>query len=174
MPSRAFGQRPAARVASLFFFFDEIQIVPGWEAFVRRLLDSEKADIFVSGSSAQMLSREVASSLRGRAAEVAIFPYSFREYLRHHKIEIPTDTRFVAKAHRSKLERAFKDYLTAGGFPEAQGLAARDRLILLQSYVNTCLFGDDESRNLATKFSGSRVPPGNDVTHTSPQKQDLL
>jgi hypothetical protein len=51
------------------FFFDEIQNVPGWEAFARRLLDSEQADLFLSGSSARLLSREVATSMRGRAME---------------------------------------------------------------------------------------------------------
>ena len=47
--------------------FDEIQLVPGWERFVRRLLDERRTEVFVSGSSAALLSREIASSLRGRA-----------------------------------------------------------------------------------------------------------
>jgi hypothetical protein len=56
------------------WFLDEIQLVPGWETFARRVLDSEKVRLFLSGSSASMLSREVATSMRGRAMEVVVFP----------------------------------------------------------------------------------------------------
>ncbi len=129
------------------FFFDEIQTVPGWETFVRRVLDEEKVEVFVSGSSARMLSREIASALRGRATETVVFPYSFREYLRHHGMEIPADPRFVPKALRSRLDAAFRDYLVSGGFPEAQGLAARDRIGLLQGYVDACVFRDVVERH---------------------------
>jgi uncharacterized protein len=57
---------------------DEIQLIRGWEAFVRRILDAENVEVFISGSSARMLSREVATSLRGRALETVITPFSFR------------------------------------------------------------------------------------------------
>ena len=52
------------------FFLDEIQVIPGWERFARRLLDSETIDLFLSGSSARLLSREVATSMRGRGMPV--------------------------------------------------------------------------------------------------------
>ena len=129
------------------FFFDEIQVVPGWETFIRRILDSEKVEVFVSGSSARMLSREVASALRGRATETVIFPFSFGEYLRHRGITAPEDAAFAPKAKRSELERAFRDYLHSGGFPEAQDLGAQDRLTLLQSYVDTVVFRDVVERH---------------------------
>ena len=58
--------------------FDEIQVVAGWESFIRRVLDSEKVEVFLSGSSARMLSREVATSMRGRALETVMSPFSFR------------------------------------------------------------------------------------------------
>ncbi|PIW07942.1 MAG: ATPase, partial [Comamonadaceae bacterium CG17_big_fil_post_rev_8_21_14_2_50_60_13] len=54
------------------FFLDEIQLVPGWEMFVRRLLDTENIEIALSGSSARLLSREVATSMRGRAMEAVV------------------------------------------------------------------------------------------------------
>lgn len=57
------------------FFLDEIQIVPGWEGFARRILDSEKIDLFLSGTSARMLSREVATSMRGRAMEAVVLKW---------------------------------------------------------------------------------------------------
>jgi len=124
------------------FFFDEIQVVPGWETFVRRLLDSEQIDLFVSGSSARLLSREVASSMRGRALEVLVHPFSLREALRHADVEPNRPLVALPKAGRSALEKALRDYLGRGGFPEAQGAVERDRGALLRSYVDVALLRD--------------------------------
>lgn len=65
----------------LLFCFDEIQIIPGWEKFIRRLIDTENAQICVTGSSAQMLSKELGTTLGGRAWPQEVFPYSFKEFL---------------------------------------------------------------------------------------------
>ncbi len=138
------------------FCFDEIQGVPGWETFIRRILDSEKMEIFVSGSSARMLSREIATAMRGRATETVIFPFGFREYLRHHGLEAPDNPAFVPKAQRSQLENAFGAYVEAGGFPEAQGLEPRDRFSLLQSYVDTVIFRDVVERHRVTNVEALR------------------
>jgi len=138
------------------FFFDEIQAVPGWETFIRRILDSEKVEVFISGSSARLLSREIATAMRGRATETVIFPFGFREYLRHHDVEAPADPAFVPKTQRSRLERAFQDYLESGGFPEAQGLAERDRIGLLQGYVDTAVFRDVVERHGVSNVTALR------------------
>lgn len=124
------------------YFLDEIQVVPGWEAFARRLLDSEQIDLFLSGSSAKLLSREVATSMRGRALEAIIYPFSFREYLRHQDREPPQPVARLTKAERSALDKDVGGYLVSGGFPEAQGLDARDRHELLKSYVDVVLLRD--------------------------------
>ena len=138
------------------FCFDEIQGVPGWETFIRRILDSERMEVFVSGSSARMLSREIASALRGRATETVIFPFSFGEYLRHHGLDVPENPAFVPKAHRSQLENSFGAYLETGGYPEAQGLDPRDRLSLLQGYVDTVIFRDVVERHHITNVEALR------------------
>lgn len=124
------------------FFLDEIQSVPGWESFTRRLLDSEQIDLFLSGSSARLLSREVATSMRGRAMEALVYPFSFREYLRHQRREPNKTSDRLTKAQRSSLEKDLLDYLAAGGFPEAQGLNQRDRNELLRGYVDVALLRD--------------------------------
>lgn len=124
------------------FFFDEIQLVPGWETFVRRLLDSEQVELFLSGSSAHMLSREVATSMRGRAMEVRVYPFSFREYLRRSGQEPDVEPQRLPKAARSAVEKHLREYLLEGGFPEAFGLSARDRSELLRSYVDVALLRD--------------------------------
>ena len=124
------------------FFLDEIQVVDGWEPFARRLLDTEQVDLFVSGSSARLLSREVATSMRGRAMEALVHPFSFREYLRHHGREPQKPPGRLPKASLSALEKALREYLVGGGFPEAQGAQRRDRFELLRGYVDTALLRD--------------------------------
>lgn len=124
------------------FFLDEIQVVPGWEMFARRLLDTEKVELFLSGSSARLLSREVATSMRGRAMEVLVHPFSFREALRHHGQEPKGAVEGLPKATRSALERNLHSYLVGGGFPETQGISARDRVDLLRGYVDVVLLRD--------------------------------
>jgi predicted AAA+ superfamily ATPase len=124
------------------FFFDEIQNVPGWERFIRRLIDTEKVELFLSGSSARLLSRELATSMRGRAMETIIHPFSFREYLRHFGREPERAPNLLPKAERSMLEKEFREYLRTGGFPEALGIDARDRNTLLNGYVDVVLLRD--------------------------------
>jgi predicted AAA+ superfamily ATPase len=121
---------------------DEIQLVPGWETFARRVLDSEKVRLFLSGSSATMLSREVHTSMRGRAMEVTVYPFSFREALSHRDLLPEKEWNALPKARRSTLEKAFRTYLMEGGFPDAQNLDVRDRRPLLQGYVDVAVLRD--------------------------------
>jgi len=124
------------------FYLDEIQLVPGWETFARRLLDSENIDLYLSGSSARMLSREVASSMRGRALEAVVTPFSFREMLRHIGHEPAQEWHKLTKATHSQLAHDLDLYLQQGGFPEAQGLDTRNRHALLRNYVDVLLLRD--------------------------------
>ena len=124
------------------FFLDEIQNVPGWESFARRLMDTEKVELFLSGSSARLLSREVATSMRGRAMEALVHSFSFREYLRHAGKEPQLPPEHLPKAARSVLHKHLREYLAGGGFPEAQGVSLPDRFDLLRGYVDLALFRD--------------------------------
>lgn len=139
--------------------FDEIQLVPGWERFARRMLDSENVELFLSGSSARMLSREVATSMRGRAMETVITPFSFREFLqggqvKGRQVDVGSAGRLVSATERSALRAGFDTYLEVGGFPEASAcLDARERVILLQGYVDTVLF-----RDVAERYKVSNLP----------------
>ena len=141
---------------SVRWLLDEIQLVPGWERFVRRVLDTERMQVVVSGSSARMLSREVHTSLRGRGMETVIRPFSFREFLRHCGEEPGKRARELRAHERSKVEKRFREYLAAGGFPEAQGLAAQERVDLLQGYVGTVLFRDVVERHGVTQVAALR------------------
>lgn len=124
------------------FFLDEIQLVSGWELFARRILDSENIDLYLSGSSARLLSREVATSMRGRAMEAVVAPFSFREVLRHAGREPVKPTDRFTKAERSQVNKDLIDYLAQGGFPEAQGQDTRNRLELLKTYVDVVILRD--------------------------------
>jgi predicted AAA+ superfamily ATPase len=138
------------------FCLDEIQLVPGCEQFLRRVLDSEKVEIFLSGSSAAQLSREVATPMRGRAWEVLIHPLSFEESLLQRGLPVPERPDFLSARERSTIEHAFMDYLRSGGFPEAQGLADPVRLKLLRDYVDVALLRDVMERHSVSQATGLR------------------
>lgn len=131
---------PASEPATLFL--DEIQLVSGWETFVRRMLDTPGYEVFLSGSSAKLLSREIATSMRGRAWEITIHPFGFREFLRHHGHEIPGDPFAQTFKKSASLDHHFARYLEVGGFPEAQELNPTNRRQLLQGYVDVLLLRD--------------------------------
>ena len=139
----------------VYWFLDEIQLVPGWERFCRRVLDTERVELVVSGSSARMLSREVHTSLRGRGMATVIRPFSFREFLRHRGEEPVGEFRPTPVA-RSLIEKRFREYLVEGGFPEVQGLAAAVRIELLQGYVDTVLFRDVVERYKVSQVEALR------------------
>lgn len=146
------------RRSTVTWCLDEIQVIPGWERFVRRVLDEEKAELFISGSSARMLSREVATSMRGRAMETVIAPFSFREFLRSHRWPHDVSVRLPGGAERSALRKHFDRYLATGGFPEAVGCENdRDRVTLLQGYVDAVLFRDIAERHRVSNLPALRA-----------------
>ena len=71
---------PDNKLSDFYFFFDEIQSTNNWGSFIRRLSETITSNIFITGSSAKMLSSEIAASLRGRAISYDLFPLSFLEY----------------------------------------------------------------------------------------------
>lgn len=124
---------------TVYCFFDEIQEVPGWEPFVDRLMRTENCQIYLSGSSAQMLSKEIATQMRGRALAWEIFPFSFREFLDAKGLasEGPLSTK-----GRLLVQNAFEDFWQKGGFPEVYDLERRLRIKVHQEYLNAILFRD--------------------------------
>ena len=137
-------------------YLDEIQVVPGWEPLVRRLLDAHDTDVFFSGSSAKLLSHEVSTSLRGRAMDVLVHPFSFREALRHAGHEPTAPWARLGTDERAAIDAALRSYLTVGGFPEAQAIDVRDRLQLLKGYVDVMLLRDVIERHRVTNVEALR------------------
>lgn len=123
----------------LYCFFDEIQNIPGWEPFVDRLIRTEKCQVNITGSSARMLSKEIATQMRGRALSWEVFPFSFQEFLDYKGIEFkgPLSTK-----KRLLIQKAFEEYWETGGFPEVAGLEKQLRIKIHQEYFQAILFRD--------------------------------
>ena len=131
---------PEMRENTCYFFFDEIQNIPGWENYCRRLIDTEKIQLVVTGSSAKLLSKEIATALRGRSISTEVFPFSFTEVLAQQNITV--DQKRPGAKKRSLFENRFRDYLITGGFPEIQTIAPDYKYRILQEYVDVVIFRD--------------------------------
>ncbi|HBN47483.1 MAG TPA: ATPase [Prevotella sp.] len=130
---------PHTAIKDVYMFFDEIQLVKGWELFVLRVYKNYCKHIFITGSTAKMLSEEMASALRGWPDEYREYPLSFSEYLRFKNIKA---NRYTEEG-KAVLASAFRTYCEEGGFPEvALTTTKSDKIKILQSYFNTMLFRD--------------------------------
>jgi hypothetical protein len=145
---------PEARAAGAYVFFDEIQAVPNWGRFCRRLLDTENVELYVSGSSARMLSSELATEFRGRSRVVHVTPLSFRECTRFAGCE--PGQAFVGAMERSRLEALFLTYLEVGGFPGIQGDEAAERIATLQDYFEAIVTRDVVERHAYPNYQAVR------------------
>lgn len=94
-------------------FIDEVQNVPGWERFVRRVHD-EGYKVFLTGSNANLLSAELGTRLTGRYLKITLYPFSFREVLRFRAV----DTGRITEKKKAAVLQEFDAYLDGGGFPE--------------------------------------------------------
>ena len=142
--------------AGVTWHFDEIQLVSGWERFVRRLLESEGDAVVVTGSSAALLSKEIATALRGRGWSVLLHPFSFEEALRHRGANIPLEATALTARDRLSVERAYMDWLRTGGFPEAQGIEPSQHRKLLRDYVDVAMLRDVVERHEVRNVTGLR------------------
>lgn len=155
VPEALWRRFPESRGKECWFFFDEIQNVTGWERFVRRLVDSESARVVLSGSSAKLLGREIATSLRGRSLATEVLPFSFAEALDHAGVPVPE--RWPPPApERSVLENRFQHYLRTGGFPEVQTVAPDLRVRILQEYLEAVILRDVAERHGIANLSALR------------------
>ena len=124
------------------FYFDEIQNITGWERFVRRLHDYGNK-IFITGSNATMLSKELGTHLTGRYCKIELFPFSFKEFLIFNNIKTTKDNTYSSK-QKSEINRQFNDFFTRGGFPL---FLANNNDIYLKSLYESILYRDIMVRN---------------------------
>lgn len=133
---------PEAAKEKCWYFLDELQDVDGWELFARRLVDSNRVQLCLTGSSAKLLSSEVATQLRGRSLDVEIFPLSFSEFLTFNGLIKTVPQAPFSPRTAGLLRNAMTRYLEEGGFPDIQGENLRIRNKLLQEYVNAVVYRD--------------------------------
>jgi predicted AAA+ superfamily ATPase len=124
---------------TVYCFFDEIQAVEGWEPFVDRLMRTERCEVYLTGSSAHMLSKEIATQMRGRALSWELFPFSFKEFLDFKGID---STGPFSTKKRLTVQKAFDEYWKTGGFPEVAGLDPHLRVKIHQEYFQAVMFRD--------------------------------
>lgn len=119
-------------------FLDEIQLIPDWERFVRTLVDMENVNVFVTGSSSKLMSKEIATSMRGRSLTYNVYPFSFAEVLKAAKLEYEE---YLSSAQRGEIIQKLEDYVRYGGFPETVRYREEwDRI--LSEIVDVTIFRD--------------------------------
>lgn len=130
---------PDIPIKDVYMFFDEIQIIGGWEYFVLRVYKSYCKNIYISGSNATMLSTELSTALRGYPLEYKIYPLSFNEYCRFRGV----NANGYLEQEKARVRNAFMDFNRESAFPEVVLTeSATEKLQLLNGYFNTMLLKD--------------------------------
>ncbi len=131
-----YGKRP-------MLFLDEIQNIDGWQKFARNLAD-KKYHVFITGSNAKMLSREIMSELGGRYLPVEVYPFSFKEFLSFKHID-HDEYSLIGTESKARFMSAYREYFTWGGLPEAANLRVKRNY--LSSVYQKIYLGDIAQRN---------------------------
>ncbi len=128
---------PSNKGKRIWLFLDEIQNVNDWERFVRTCLD-DGISVFLSGSSAKLLSKEIATSMGGRNLSYHIYPFSFKEFLSAKKFETK---KYYSSSEKAALVKLLREYLQFGGYPEAV-LYIDQREEIMQDIFDTAIYKD--------------------------------
>jgi predicted AAA+ superfamily ATPase len=125
---------------TIYLFFDEIQNIPHWEKFVRTIYDSTNHQIYISGSNAQLLSREFSSALGGRLIEYTLYPFSFKEILELNKINF--SDAFEQAENKAIIDKLMLKYINYGGLPETFKLSDRNKMLYRKSLIDKIVIND--------------------------------
>lgn len=137
-----FDLKPHLAGKEVYFLLDEIQNIPSWERFARRVTEREQVKVYVSGSSAKMTPKELHTELRGRAWGIEILPFSFMEYLPSQGFKLYLQASlYSGKKH--ELKKHLEDYLQWGGFPEVCYSSSKlQKQKILKDYLDAIFFKD--------------------------------
>lgn len=119
-------------------FFDEIQNLPNWHLYLKRL-HIQGYKIHVTGSNAHLISREIATFLKGRSIEITVRPFSFTEFLELKKIVIQPKDQTI---YPGKILHLFEEYMHFGGFPEVIKVAPTEKRIIAKNIYNLLFYKD--------------------------------
>ena len=115
--------------------FDEIQNIPGWSLWARRIIETTGHQLFITGSSSKLTSAELPTELRGRSLTIPVAPLNFGEFLRFKKIN------FILLPQSSQLN-ILREYITYGGFPEISLVDEGAKILVINEYYNTFVARD--------------------------------
>ena len=136
---------PENRKKKLYLFLDEIQNVDGWERFVRRVLDTENVQVFITGSSSKLLATEIATTMRVRTATHTILPFSFHEFLKAKGME---PDRYLSSEKRTWIMKYLDEFVRFGGFREVVlDDDENSKVRTLKEYVEIMLMRDVVERH---------------------------
>ena len=121
-----------------FLFFDEIQNLERWQSFIYSLVEKKRYYVFITGSSSKLLSREIATQLRGRSLNVIVFPFNFKEFLTIKGFKFK---KIYSSLEEAKIKNYLKEYLSSGGFPQVV-LKKIDKKTFFNEYLNVVLYRD--------------------------------
>jgi predicted AAA+ superfamily ATPase len=127
----------------VYLFVDEVQNAPHWSKWARRVVEQNpQVRLVLTGSSSSLLSREIATELRGRARTFTVYPFSFAEYARARGADVTPAHLHTALRGRAgvALKKVFNQYLHTGGFPEA--FTAADPAAILREYYGVMFYRD--------------------------------
>jgi predicted AAA+ superfamily ATPase len=142
---------PLNKSEKVYFFFDEIQNIPEWSLFIRRLYDTENCYLYLTGSSSRLLSKEIATSLRGRTITFELFPLSFHEFIQWQGIEVSKN---ISSAKKSEIINAFHQYVSSSALPEL--IIEKDislHYAILHEYINMVVYKDLIERHSLTQHT---------------------
>lgn len=128
-----------SREQKLYLFFDEIQNISGWEKFINRLLEENKCKVFITGSNASLLSKEIGTALTGRNFTLRLNPLSFREFYHYRAGRETNNISWLKSDERKEIKNNFRDFLNIGGFPEVVKNNFRP---LLEEYLRNIIYRD--------------------------------
>jgi len=140
-----------------YIFLDEIQDMPKWSKWLRRIHDNENLGIFVTGSSSKVSSREIPTELRGRCLEVRVFPLSFREFLVFKNVDVDLDALKYSENEKTRITTKLEEYLRFGGMPEVVLSTEDKKLEILQQYYGTVVGRDIIERYNVKNEGGLRA-----------------
>ncbi len=124
---------------TIYLFLDEIQNINGWEKFIRRILERRDTRVFLTGSSSKLLSREIATTLRGRNLSFHLLPLSFQEYLNFKNFVLRKP---LIEDDRGIIKRYLEEYMKYGGFPELTRYEDIIKIRTLHEYLNLIVYKD--------------------------------
>lgn len=142
---------PKNHQRKVYIFLDEIQNVENWSSVVRRFIDTRDVEVYLCGSSAKLLSREIATSMRGRAFTLELFPYNVGELIKAKNKTLKINSK--SPSTKDHLKKTLDSYLLEGGFPATTSLTNSERRQVLQSYVEIVTFRDIVERHNVQNLS---------------------